>query len=303
MLKQVYLDTAYADATLADGTHVFALRDPITVSERHTLHVRLLNAWLSHIYYNIFEENDTLVLNYDDGGDEQAPDVTVRLLHGNRSVDDVVAYLNDGWLQDYVASYDENTNRLTPGGTDDAKAMLVVKAGTTCGRLLGMSVGDKATMSDDFRFQLTANSVVDLTRTSSAFVHINLLTQNMDPRTRHVGDILAKFQSSAQFNEIDHYTEDAFVSVANRCLSYVSMRLSDDDGRTLELNGGRFTATLKLSFDRSNEQDEPIPAGGVAAAAERAAGGANGPQSNRIVVPRARGAGDAGVGGERPAGR
>jgi hypothetical protein len=33
----MYLDTAYADATLADGTHVFALRDPITVSERHTL--------------------------------------------------------------------------------------------------------------------------------------------------------------------------------------------------------------------------------------------------------------------------
>jgi hypothetical protein len=33
MMQQVYLDTAYADATLADGTHVFALRDPITVPE------------------------------------------------------------------------------------------------------------------------------------------------------------------------------------------------------------------------------------------------------------------------------
>jgi hypothetical protein len=304
MLQQVYLDIAYADATLADGTHVFALRDPITVPERHSLQVRLLNAYLPHSYYSIFEDVDTLVLAYDDGGEERAPDVTVRLLHGNRSVDDIVAYLNDGRLQDYVASYDENTNRLTLEGTDDADAVLVVKAGTTCQRLLGLRVGDRATLSDDFHFRLTGSSVVDLTRTSSAFVHSNLLTQNRDPRTRRVGDILAKIPSSAQFNEIDHYTADAFVSVANRYLSYVSLRLSDDDGRTLDLNGGRFTATLKLSFDRSNEQqDEPVPAGGVAAAAEREAGGAGRPQSNRIAVPGAGGAGDGGGGGERPAGR
>ena len=304
MLQQVYLDTAYADATLADGTHVFALRDPITVPERHTLQVRLLNAWLPHSYYSIFGENDTLVLAYDDGSAERAPDVTVRLPHGNRSVDDVVAFLNADRLQDYVASYDEFTNRLTLEGTDDAEAVLVVQPGTTCQRLLGLRVGDRATLSDNFHFQLTAGSVVDLTRTSCAFVHSNLLTQNRDPRMRRVGDILARIPSSAQFNEIDHYSPDAFVSVANRYLSYVSLRLSDDDGRPLDLNGGRFTATLKLSFARSNEQhDEPVPAGGVAAAAEREAGGAGRPQSNRIDLPGAGGAGDGGGGGERPAGR
>jgi hypothetical protein len=44
MLHEQWLDTAYADATLADGTPVFAMRDPITVPERNTLKVRLLNA-------------------------------------------------------------------------------------------------------------------------------------------------------------------------------------------------------------------------------------------------------------------
>jgi hypothetical protein len=219
-------------------------------------------------------------------------------------VDDVVAFLNAGRLQDYVASCDGFTNRLTLEGTDDAEVVLVVQPGTTCQRLLGLRVGGRATMSDNFHFQLTASSVVDLTRTSCAFVHNNLLAQNKDPRMRRVGDILAKIPSNAQFNEIDHHSTDAFVSVANRYLSCVSLRHSDDDGRTLELNGGRFTATLKLSFDRSNEQqDEPVPAGGGAAAAERAAGGAGGPQSNRIVVPGAGGAGDGGGGGERPARR
>jgi hypothetical protein len=100
MVKQVYLDTAYANATLADGTNFFALRDPTNVPEGHTLEVRLLSAWLPHIYYNILEANDALVLSYDDGNEERVPDVTVRLPHGNRSVDDLVAYLNAGRMQD-----------------------------------------------------------------------------------------------------------------------------------------------------------------------------------------------------------
>jgi hypothetical protein len=42
----------------------------------------------------------------------------------------------------------------------------------------------------------------------------------------------------------------------------VSLRLINDDGRTLDLNGGHFTATLRLSIDgsSSNEQDEPVQA-------------------------------------------
>jgi hypothetical protein len=54
---------------LNDGTHVFSLLDPITVPLGHTLQVRLLITWLPHTYYSIFDENDTLVLQYDDGGD------------------------------------------------------------------------------------------------------------------------------------------------------------------------------------------------------------------------------------------
>jgi hypothetical protein len=68
MLQQLYLDTAYADAKLDDGTHIFSLLDPVTAPQGYTLQVRLLNAWLPHTYYNIFDGNDTLVLHYDDGG-------------------------------------------------------------------------------------------------------------------------------------------------------------------------------------------------------------------------------------------
>jgi hypothetical protein len=84
-------------------------------------------------------------------------------------------------------------------------------------------------------------------------------------------------------SDINHYTSDAFVDVYNRHLSYVSIRLSDDDGRTLDLNGRRFTETLKLAFVRSNK-DESIPATVVAAAVERPPGGGGRSQPYQIIV-------------------
>jgi hypothetical protein len=95
----------------------------------------------------------------------------------------------------------------------------MIGEGTTCTRLLGLSVGDSAHIveGEPYSFEpkllLTASRIVDLTRTSSVFVHSNLLTQNRDPQTRRVGDILAKIPRSAQFNGIDHYSSDAFVDV------------------------------------------------------------------------------------------
>jgi hypothetical protein len=189
MLQQMYLDTAYADARLDDGTHVFSLLDPLTAPQGYTLQVRLLNAWLPHTYYNIFEGNDTLVLKYDDGGMIPGQPIIIKLPRGNRSIDDIVAFLNDGRLDEYVASYDENTNKLSLLATENADHHVVIGQGTTCTRLLGFDVGDSAQIVDG-ELLFTASRIVDLTRSSSVFVHSNLLTQNRDPRTRRVGDIL-----------------------------------------------------------------------------------------------------------------
>jgi hypothetical protein len=43
-----------------------------------------------------FDGNDTLVLNYDDGDETRPDNVTIKLTHGNRSVDDIVVFVDDG---------------------------------------------------------------------------------------------------------------------------------------------------------------------------------------------------------------
>jgi hypothetical protein len=160
MLQHVYLDTTYADGVLIDGTHVFSILDPITVPQGITMQVQLLNAWLPRTYYNIFDGNDTLVLHYDDGGEIPGQPLTIKLPRGNRSIDDIVEFLNNGLLDDYLASYDENTNKLSLRGTENADHHVVIGEGTTCTRLLGLSVGDYA-QNVDGELLLTAGRIVD----------------------------------------------------------------------------------------------------------------------------------------------
>jgi hypothetical protein len=195
-----------------------------------------------------------------------------------------------------VAIYDGKTNKLSLRGTKNAEHHVVIGEGTSCTRLLGLSVGDYAQIVDG-ELLLTASRVVDLTRTIFVFVHSNLLTQNRDPRTRRVGDSSAKIPSSAHFNGIVHYNSDAFVDIFNRYLSYVSIRLRDDDGRTLDLNGGRFTATLKIAFARINK-DGLVSASIGATTTERPPGGGGGSKPCQIALPGASGPDDAGGDGE-----
>jgi hypothetical protein len=68
--------------------------------------------------------------------------VTIKLPLGNRSIDDIVALLKNGLLDEYVASYDDDTNNMSLRGTKNAENHVVIVEGTTCTRLLGLHVGD-----------------------------------------------------------------------------------------------------------------------------------------------------------------
>jgi hypothetical protein len=103
-------------------------------------------------------QNDTLLLHYDDGGEIGSDDVTIKLSRGNRSIDNIVAFLNDGRLDAYVATYDENTNKLSLRGTENAEDHVVIGEGTTWTRLLGLSVGDSSAQFVEGELLLTVSS-------------------------------------------------------------------------------------------------------------------------------------------------
>eukprot|EP00873_Tetraselmis_striata_P007775 jgi/Tetstr1/428039/TSEL_018095.t1 len=63
MLQQLFIDSQFSDIVLGDGSHVFWLGGAIDVPERHSLQVKVLNAWIPHTFYSMFSANDTLVVD------------------------------------------------------------------------------------------------------------------------------------------------------------------------------------------------------------------------------------------------
>eukprot|EP00873_Tetraselmis_striata_P001696 jgi/Tetstr1/421960/TSEL_012859.t1 len=245
MLQQLFLDTQHSDFVFPDGSHVFWLPDAIDVPARHFLEARLLNAWIPHTFYSVFADNDTLALRYYTPGDPSGRPEIITLPHGNRSIDELIEFVNPSLLYTFEMVYSPATNKVTL--VSDHIAEVAVDSATTCGPLLGLVPGD--TSSDG---QLEAPRGVDLTRTSSIFLRTSLHTSNRDPITRRTSNVLAKIPVSSQFNELEHHTTDAWVECKNMAVSFIVCRLEDDNGRFLDLNGSRRT----LEVDNSELQLE-----------------------------------------------
>eukprot|EP00873_Tetraselmis_striata_P012316 jgi/Tetstr1/432580/TSEL_021950.t1 len=233
------------DFVFPDGSHVFWLPDAIDVPARHFLEARLLNAWIPHTFYSVFSDNDTLALRFFPPGDPSGRLEIITLPHGNRSIDELIEFVNPSLLYTFEMVYSPATNKVTL--VSDHIAEVVVDAATTCSSLLGLAPGD--TSSDG---QLEAPRGVDLTRTSSIFLRTSLHTSNRDPITRRTSNVLAKIPLTSQFNELEHYTTDAWVECKNMAVSFIVCRLEDDNGRFLDLNGSRRT----LEVDNSELQLE-----------------------------------------------
>lgn len=289
MLQQVYIDSQYSDIVLGDGSHMFWLGGAIEVPDRHTLQVKVLNAWIPHTFFSIFDANDTLILVYYPPGDPEGLVQSLAIPHGNRSIDEILDIINPQLEYGYVCSYDVATNRLT--FATDITAEINIEPGTTCNELLGISVGDQSVAG-----VLAARRGVDLTRTSSIFIRSNLHTDNRDPVTRRASDILCKVPLTSQFNELEHYSSPAWVDCKDKQVSYIMLKLVDDYGRVLDLNGARFTCTIKLSIERNNE---PLEESVSALASEREAAARGGQLGSVGGAPSGgeRGGGD-GVGSE-----
>eukprot|EP00873_Tetraselmis_striata_P008380 jgi/Tetstr1/428644/TSEL_018632.t1 len=180
----------------------------------------------------IDESNNLLELVYSDKSRY------ISLPLGNRSVDEIVVYLNDRLLHGYTAAYDEAINRIV-FGSELLGESLAIGEMSTCGRLLGVEAGDAAVDG-----VLIPPRGVDLAGTSSIFIRSNLSTRNRDPVSKATSDILAKVHGSQNFNEIEYNSSSLKFPIAYRNVSLIIIYLTDDFQRHMDFHGADFSLTL-----------------------------------------------------------
>eukprot|EP00873_Tetraselmis_striata_P036791 jgi/Tetstr1/457055/TSEL_043718.t1 len=212
---------------------VFYLADPLTLpSQDYEWLVAVPHATIPLSHWVVDESNNLLELVYSD----ESRYISLPL--GNRSVDEIVVYLNDRLLHGYTAAYDEAINRIVFSSSVLGESLAIGEM-STCGRLLGVKAGDAAVDG-----VLIPPRGVDLAGTSSIFIRSNLSTRNRDPVSKATSDILVKVHVSQNFNEIEYHTSSLKFPIADRNVSLIIIYLTDDFQRHMDFHGAGIQVDL-----------------------------------------------------------
>ena len=232
----IHLDSKFADTRFGENACVFYLADPIILpSDKYEFLVSVPAASLPLSHWVVGPENSTLDLSVD------GEPLLVHLPEGNRSVDQIIAVLNEELGNRYEARYEDATNRLILE-TERSNPSVTVGPATTCTKLLGLVPGQSGAGS------LVGELGVNLSGTNSIFVRSNLATRNRDPVSRAVSNILAKVPVTRNFNEIEFYSSRQQFTVSDRSLSLIVIYLTGDSQEQLDFHGSEYSLTLEFSI-------------------------------------------------------
>jgi hypothetical protein len=234
------LDTKVADQTFGDNSAVFFMTEPIVLpSDVYEWHISIPHATITPSHWMINEENNLLHLEFAE------EDRFIALPLSNRSVDELIIYLNDGRLLDgFEASYDDAINLLVIASSDP-DATLAVGDLTTCDKLLGLCPSDASVDG-----VLVGGRSVDLSGTSSIFIRSNLSTRNRDPVTRAQSNVLANVHVSRNFNAIEYHSSGMQFAISDRFVSVILVYLTDDERKSMDFHNVDYSHTIEFALKR-----------------------------------------------------
>lgn len=241
MKRQLYIHSDHATHVTGDGYHIYYLPAhfaPDTQDNR--IVISLADAWIPHTFYTVHSGNDQFNVLYNDFTVSE-----VTLSHGNYSIDGILAQINPALTNDFELVYNENRNRVSlqkvTGSNNLATAEIV--AGSTCTRLLGFT-NSSLLWSNGV---LEAASCVNMVRTTAVYVRTSLHTENRDPISRNIADVLGKIPVDACWNEIITYHGEFSCVSHLPHITAIAIKLVDDNGFLLDLNGCPYSLTLEIS--------------------------------------------------------
>ena len=245
--SKLYLSSAHADEVV-DGEYKFYLANHVSLPAlAHRFSVALYDASIPLSYYNVFDGNDRLELSIN------AAPVTIVLEHGIYDIEELVESLNDAAAAgSFEVGFAYDPVKLKVHIT--AAMHDVVVGSGTANKLLGLTSGSTVLAGTS---SLGAHAV-NMMRTQSIFVRSSLQTRNFTTQSRH--DTLAKIPVDCCMGGVVVYRGDHENESGVPHVTVLTIRLVDDEGRWLDLNGLPFSMTIGLTA-RRHDALEVMPHG------------------------------------------
>jgi hypothetical protein len=286
----LYLDSRDADIYLAQnsqGVDLFSyfqyiLKENIEIPHNQRALISLHSATIPYSFYNIRTGiNDTLIFKVDAGGQSTSTQ-TLTIPAGNYSVyslqeiitTDINSHQSVGFLEyTFTMDYDTDKNKFLYGAINDlveatpvVVSFFFVGNDQACNIEMGFNENDSIviTNTDDKSLRYSKN-VVDINGSiHGVYIRSNLVSKGtLDSQNGTLSNILARIPLSVQSGGILFAEQNSHKSIVDiRTINTLTIRLTDERNRILDLNGLHFQLCISIDFIYA-EKPILLPTGGL----------------------------------------
>lgn len=233
---QIYLNSQSADKSFNGAADCEYNLPLIEIPDGFHIYLSVVSCLIPYSFYNINNRNNVLQYSFDG--------ITINTLSipiGNYNVNSLLSFLKSN-LVAFTITYDNIKNKFT--FTHPTNNFMFMSS-STCLQILGFN--NNETISS-FIFSLTSVNCVNVYTIRTVQVNSNLITYNINKVQKNNFCILCSVPiTCTPFSLIEYINRTNFKTnlFLNR-ISNIKIKLTDDNGNLIDLNGCHYSLTLQL---------------------------------------------------------
>ena len=225
----IYFNSDEADISYSDAEKFFFLKQSISCEENMRILIGLNSLTIPNTVYNVQSFNNSITID----------DTTYTITANNYDSDTLTTELNS--VLPISVSFNENSNKFT---FSHSSAFVINSA--TMAEILGLT-NDLPSASGT---SVTASDVINLSGVTNIHLKLNNITLSNLTGNGVYSPILASVVNDSNFSDYVFYQPSEIIHhmIFSTRINFFHFTLTDQNNRTLELNGAKYNFTLTISF-------------------------------------------------------
>jgi len=238
---QIHLTSASADKIIDNNNaNVEFYMPTIEIPTQYHIYVSVVHAVIPFTFYNINSTNNLLVYTVGTSGT-----FNLSITPGNYTVNSFKSFLLSN-MPGFTITYDSITNTFT-FSRSDANTFRFLNT-STCGSLIGMNIS--LTSNSEQYTTITSNRCVNLAPIRCICIGTNLKTFNINKTSVNNQSVICSIPINTQpYSIITYQNPNNFrVNTYTNLISSIAIKLMDQNGQQLDLNGANWSITLQFDI-------------------------------------------------------
>jgi hypothetical protein len=242
---QIHLSSQNADKIIdGNNCNVEFYLPVIEIPSNYHIYASVQHAVIPFTFYNVNSTNNILQINTFNDSIPLGVDRTFTIPIGNYNVNNLMAVLsNQLSFLSFAITYNSVNNTYT---FSNSLYNFKFYSSSTCLSLLGFLNQENVSSN----FTMTSNRAVNLAPIRCICISSNLKTNNINKTSVNNSSILCSIPINTQpYSIITYMNQNNFkVNTFTNVISTLSIKLADQTGHLLDLNGANWTITLQFEI-------------------------------------------------------